>query len=578
MFRFHFGTRIVAGWPRHGNWPVGTATITMARMRIALAQINPIVGDVVGNSAKIIDCISRARQEGAALVAFGELSVTGYPPRDLLLKPRFVQATIEATQQIAESCVGIAALVGFVEANTERVGRRLRNAAAFCVNGRLQDVRHKSLLPTYDVFDEQRYFEPGPDVALVTLGDTSIGVSICEDLWNDERLIGRQIYQRDPIGQLASAGAKVLINMSASPFSLDKHAFRLDLFGRQAKKHQLPIAFVNQVGGNDELIFDGASAFFDAAGNLQAQAKAFDENLLVVDTDKRLSGPTTQYPNGIAAVHDALVLGTRDYVRKCGFEHVLLGLSGGIDSAVTAAIAVAALGHEAVTGVAMPSKYSSEHSKTDAEALAKNLGIDFKTIPIAPMHETFETYLKPHFAGRPPDIAEENIQARIRGNLLMALSNKFGWLLLTTGNKSELAVGYCTLYGDMCGGLAVISDVPKTMVYTLAEYINERAGKELIPRNTITKPPSAELKPDQTDQDSLPPYDVLDAILEQYIHDEKSVVDITAAGYDPETVRRVIQLVDINEYKRKQAALGLKVTSRAFGVGRRMPIAARFRY
>jgi len=547
-------------------------------MKIALAQINPIVGDVVGNSDKIIDCISRARQAGAALVAFPELSVTGYPPRDLLLKPRFVRANIEATYRIAESCVGIAALIGFVESNTEQVGRRLRNAAAFCTNGQVREVRYKSLLPTYDVFDEQRYFEPGPEVALVKPGGVPIGVSICEDLWNDEQLIGRQIYRRDPIGQLAGAGAKLLVNMSASPFSQDKHSFRLRLFARQAKKHRLPILFVNQVGGNDELIFDGASTVFDADGNVKAQAKAFDEDLLIVDMDAGGAGRTQVYPSGTAAVHDALVLGTRDYVRKCGFEHVLLGLSGGIDSAVTASIAVAALGPGAVTGVAMPSRYSSDHSKSDAEVLAANLGIDFKMIPIAPMHESFETHLQPHFGGRPPDVTEENIQARVRGNLLMALSNKFGWLLLTTGNKSELAVGYCTLYGDMCGGLAVISDVPKTMVYTLAKHINERAGKEIIPRSTITKPPSAELKPDQTDQDSLPPYDVLDGILEQYIHDEKSGEEIIAAGFDPETVQRVIRLVDLNEYKRKQAALGLKVTSRAFGVGRRMPIAARFRY
>jgi len=547
-------------------------------MRIALAQINPIVGDVVGNSAKIIDCISRARQAGAALVAFPELSVTGYPPRDLLLKPRFVQANIEATHGIAESCIGIAALIGFVESNTEPRGRRLRNAAAFCANGQVREVRYKSLLPTYDVFDEQRYFEPGPEVALVKAGGVSLGVSICEDLWNDERLVGRQIYRRDPIGRLAEAGAKLLINMSASPFSEGKHSFRLRLFAKQAKEHRLPILFVNQVGGNDDLIFDGASTVFDAEGHVKAQAKAFDEDLLVVDMDTGDGGRIQGYPSGIAAVHDALVLGTRDYLRKCGFEHVLLGLSGGIDSAVTASIAVAALGAEAVTGVAMPSRYSSDHSKSDAEVLAANLGIDFKMIPIAPMHESFETHLQPHFGGRPPDVTEENIQARVRGNVLMALSNKFGWLLLTTGNKSELAVGYCTLYGDMCGGLAVISDVPKTMVYTLAEHINERAGREIIPRSTLTKPPSAELRPDQTDQDSLPPYDVLDGILERYIHDEKSAAEIIASGFDPETVRRVIRLVDLNEYKRKQAALGLKVTSRAFGVGRRMPIAARFRY
>ena len=547
-------------------------------MKIALAQTNPIVGDVVGNSERIIDLIARARRAGADLVVFPELAVVGYPPRDLLLKPRFVKENVEAVDRIAERCVGIAALVGFVEFNRDAVGRQLRNAAAYCIDGGLREVRHKSLLPTYDVFDEQRYFEPGPEVALIDHLGTQLGVSICEDLWNDEQLVGRRIYHRDPIGQIAGAGARAIVNMSASPFWQNKHPFRRRLFAAQAKKHGLPIVFVNQVGGNDDLIFDGASTVFDANGEVIAQAKAFDEDLLVVDLDTVDPARTEPYPESIASVHDALALGVRDYVCKCGFKRVVLGLSGGIDSAVTAALATAALGPDAVTGVAMPSRYSSDHSLSDAEAVARNLGIRFKTIPIEPMHEAFETHLEPHFEGRPPDIAEENVQARIRGCLLMALSNKFGCLLLTTGNKSELAVGYCTLYGDMCGGLAVISDVPKQMVYRLAEHVNQRAGSEVIPRNTITKPPSAELKLDQTDQDSLPPYDTLDAILEQYVSQERGVDEIIGAGFDPETVQRVVRLVDVNEYKRKQAALGLKVTSRAFGVGRRMPIAARFRY
>ncbi len=559
-------------------------------MRIALAQINPTVGDVVGNSEKIIDRISQARQAAASLVVFPELAVVGYPPRDLLLKPRFVSANVEAVHRIAERCVGIAALVGFVESSTDPVGRKLRNAAAYCAEGKLQGVRHKSLLPTYDVFDEERYFEPGPEAAMIEHAGVPIGISICEDLWNDEQLIGRRIYHRDPVGRLAEAGARMLFNLSASPFWQDKHPFRVRLFGKQARQHRLPILFVNQAGGNDELIFDGASAVFDADGELIAQAKPFEEDLLVVELDPSArvasskAGRIEPYPSGIASVHDALVLGTRDYIRKCGFKRGVLGLSGGIDSAVTAAIAAAALGPDAVTGVAMPSRYSSKQSCSDAETLAQNLGINFKVIPITPMHESFETSLNPHFEGRQPDITEENIQARIRGALLMALSNKFGCLLLTTGNKSELAVGYCTLYGDMCGGLAVISDVPKTMVYRLAEYVNERArhanqrgGREIIPQSTITKPPSAELRLDQTDQDSLPPYDTLDAILEQYISQEQSAGEIIAAGFDPDVVQKVIRLVDLNEYKRKQAALGLKVTSRAFGVGRRMPIAARFR-
>ncbi len=547
-------------------------------MRVALAQINPVVGDVVGNAERIVDRIRAAAGLGASLVVFPELAVAGYPPRDLLLKPRFVEANVRAVGRIAEACTETAALVGFVEPNADAVGRRLRNAAAYCAGGRVRQVAHKSLLPTYDVFDEQRYFEPGPAVTLVEHEGVRLGLSICEDLWNDEQLVGRRIYHAEPIEQLAQAGARCVINLSASPYTEGKPLFRTRLFGEQARRHKLPIVFVNQVGGNDELVFDGGSAVFDAEGRVIARAKSFEEDLLIVDPDAAGAGRLEPVPEGIAGVHDALVLGTRDYVRKCGFEHVVVGLSGGIDSAVTAAIAAAALGPGAVTGVAMPSRYSSEHSQQDAAAVAANLGIAFKTIPIGPVHEAFEGHLRAWFEGRPADVTEENLQARIRGNLLMALSNKFGWLLLTTGNKSELAVGYCTMYGDMCGGLAVISDVPKTMVYALAEHVNARAGREIIPTSTLTKPPSAELRPDQTDQDSLPPYDVLDAILERYVTLEKSMDEIIAEGFDAETVRRVIRLIDVNEYKRKQAAPGLKVTSRAFGVGRRMPIAAKYRY
>lgn len=547
-------------------------------MRVALAQINPIVGDVLGNTERIIARIDEARRAGASLVVFSEMAVAGYPAWDLLLKPRFVQANVEAVQRIAEHCQGVTALIGFVEPNAETTGRSLRNAAAYCAEGQVRAVRYKSLLPTYDVFDERRYFEPGPEVALIDHAGVPVGVSICEDLWNDEHLVGRQLYRADPVGQLAAMGAKLLVNLSASPFVRDKHPFRVKLFGSQARRHGLPILFVNQVGGNDELVFDGASGVFDANGNLIAQARAFDEDLLLVDLDQPAGNRVEPYPDSIASVHDALALGTRDYVLKCGFKHVVLGLSGGIDSAVTAALAVAGLGRTAVTGVSMPSRFSSEHSKTDAEAVARNLDIDFRLIPIKSMHDSIETHLQPQFAGRPPDITEENLQARLRGLLLMALSNKFGWLVLTTGNKSELAVGYCTLYGDMCGGLAVIGDVPKMLVYALARHINARAGREIIPENTIVKPPSAELRPNQTDQDSLPPYELLDAIIELYVAQEKSLDEIIAAGHDAETVRRVIRLIDTSEYKRKQAASVIKVTSRAFGVGRRMPIAARFRY
>ncbi|MGB4257422.1 MAG: NAD+ synthase [Phycisphaerae bacterium] len=547
-------------------------------MKIALAQINPVVGDVIGNTEKIIGRIEQARAEGASLVVLPELAVAGYPPWDLLLKPRFVQANVEAVRRIAEHCRGVAALIGFVEPNIDPVGRSLRNAAAYCADGRVQAVRYKSLLPTYDVYDERRYFEPGPEVAIVDHGGLPVGVTICEDLWNDEQLVSRRLYRADPISQLAEAGAKLIVNLSASPFTHEKHPYRVRLFGNQARRYGLPLLFTNQVGGNDELVFDGASGACDARGKLIAQAKAFEEDLLVVDLDAPEANRVEPYPESIVAIHDVLALGIRDYVRKCGFQRVVLGLSGGIDSAVVAALAVAGLGREAVTGVSMPSRFSSEHSKTDAEVLARNLGIDYRVIPIKEMHESVEGHLRPQFAGRPPDTTEENLQARLRGMLLMALSNKFGWLVLTTGNKSELAVGYCTLYGDMCGGLAPLGDVPKMMVYALARHINQRAGREIIPENTIVKPPSAELRPDQTDQDSLPPYEVLDQIVELYINEEKSQDEIIEAGFDADVVRKVIRLIDVSEYKRKQAAPVLKVTSRAFGIGRRMPIAARFRY
>jgi len=561
-------------------------------MRIALAQINPTVGDIAANSAKILEYIARAKDQAAALVVFPELSVCGYPPKDLLLKPGFINDNIAAVKNLAQRVSGIDAIVGYAERNREPVGRPLYNAVAVLREGQIAAVHFKTLLPTYDVFDESRYFEPGPRDErenLVAIGDKICGLSICEDLWNDEKLIARRLYHQNPIADLNAAGAQILVNSSASPFVVGKHAFRLELFGEQVKRYGKPLIYVNQVGGNDELVFDGNSVALDAQGNVIAQAKAFEEALLVVELGG-MGGSPTSADHGRAAhatknaqtesIYHALILGLRDYVRKCGFKSVVLGLSGGIDSALVAALATAALGKDKVVGVAMPSRFSSDHSVNDARQLAANLGIEFHIVPIAQVHDAYERTLAPAFKGLPTDVAgdvtEENLQARVRGALLMAFSNKFNHLLLTTGNKSEIAVGYCTLYGDMCGGLAVISDVPKTTVWELARWINRNAARDIIPRSSIEKVPSAELRPNQTDQDSLPPYEVLDAILERYVENEEGPAQIIAAGFDPATVTRVIKLIDRSEYKRRQAAPGLKVTSRAFGFGRRMPIAQNY--
>jgi NAD+ synthase (glutamine-hydrolysing) len=553
-------------------------------MRIAMAQINPTIGDLAGNARKILEFAARAREARAQVVVFPELAIIGYPPKDLLLKPQFVDDNLRALRLIASRIHGIEAVVGYAERNRNPVGRPLHNAVAVIRDGKIVSRHLKTLLPTYDVFDESRYFEPGPADErnhIIPLAGEPVGVSICEDLWNDERLIARRLYHQNPIAELHAAGARLLINASASPFVVGKHDFRLELFGGQARQFGRPIVYVNQVGGNDELVFDGNSVAFDGAGNVIAHAKDFEEDLVVFDLDLQsgMPGHKTHMPThatGIESIYRALVLGLHDYVHKCGFSSVVLGLSGGIDSAVTAALAAAALGPQNVTGVAMPSRFSSDHSLADAEALARNLGIAFHVIPINDVHSAYEQTLAGPFTGMQPDVAEENLQARIRGALLMAFSNKFNQLLLTTGNKSEVAVGYCTLYGDMAGGLAVINDVPKTTIYELSRHINARDGRELIPQGSITKPPSAELRPDQTDQDSLPPYDVLDAILYRYIEEEEGAPQIIAAGFDPEIVLRVIKLVDRSEYKRRQAAPGLKVTSRAFGFGRRMPIAQRY--
>jgi NAD+ synthetase len=570
-------------------------------MRIALAQINPTVGDLAANTARHLDFIARAKSQGAILVVFPELSLLGYPPKDLLLKSQFITDSLNALDEIARQVRGgIDVIVGYADRNTAPIGRPLHNAVALLRDGKVHSKHFKTLLPTYDVFDESRYFEPGPineTENLVRIGDVTAGLSVCEDLWNDEKLIARRLYHQNPIADLNAAGAQLLINASASPFVLGKHEFRLQLFGEQVRRFNKPLVYVNQVGGNDELIFDGNSHVLDHNGNLVAQAKDFEEDLLVVDLPispsphHRIWAP---HSTGLQSLYKALLLGLRDYVTKCGFKSVVLGLSGGIDSALVAALAAHALGPDKVTGVAMPSRYSSTHSLEDAAALAKNLGIHYHVVPIDPMHAAYERSLYPLFEsiaeaasavgrGKDPsrpdlaaDLTDQNLQARTRGATLMAFSNRFNHLLLTTGNKSEIATGYCTLYGDMCGGLAVISDVPKTSVWALSRWINEHHKREAIPWRSIEKVPSAELKPNQTDQDSLPPYDLLDDILHRYIEEEKGAAEIVAEGFDPATVTRVIKLIDRSEYKRRQAAPGLKVTSRAFGFGRRMPIAQNY--
>ncbi len=560
-------------------------------MRIALAQINSVVGGITENTRRIRLAIERARDADAQLVVFPELAVIGYPPRDLLLKPAVIDSCVRAVDELAAACTDIAAIIGYPCPTGLAKGMPLYNAAALCHHGRVTHRYAKSLLPTYDVFDEHRYFEPGPRTDVADLSGCPLGVSICEDLWNDQEVMPRQLYHGDPIEDLSRAGARVLINCSASPFVVGKHDFRLRLLQSAAQRNKIPVVFCNQVGGNDELVFDGNSCVIDSDGRVLAHAKDFQEDLLIADVpidgqappaSSRVESPKT----GIESAYHALVLGLRDYCGKCGFKSTLLGLSGGIDSAVTAALTVAALGPQQVRGVAMPSRYSSEGSLTDAAELAQRLGIRFQTIPIDDAHGALERMLTPHFEGLPPDATEENIQARIRGVILMALSNKFGSLLVSTGNKSELAVGYCTLYGDMAGGLAILSDVPKTLVFELAKWINDspdsplrqQFGSPVIPDSSITKPPSAELRPDQTDQDSLPPYELLDQIIERYVEREQSSQQIITEvpGVDPATVARVIRLIDLNEYKRKQAAPGLKITGRAFGFGRRMPIAQQY--
>jgi NAD+ synthase (glutamine-hydrolysing) len=544
-------------------------------MKIALLQINPIVGDLAGNARLILDALRQAGARGADLAVTPELALVGYLPRDLLLSTGFVHRSWDALADLARDAAALPpVLVGLPEPNSSDQGRPLFNTAALLRGGRVEHRFRKALLPTYDVFDEDRYFEPFHGPQVLDIGGTRLGISICEDIWNDRDFWKRQRYHHDPIEELVSAGARAIVNLSASPFTAGKHARREEMLGGMALKHRVPVLYVNQFGGNDDLVFDGRSCAFDAAGAPIARGRSFDSDVVLCD----LASTTPIAPSSDLAVESeiwrALVLGTRDYVRKCGFSDVVLGLSGGIDSALTAAIAAEAVGAVHVLGVLMPSPYSSRGSLDDALALAANLEIGTLTLPIEPAMQAMNATLREAFAGLNAGIAEENVQARIRGNLLMALSNQRGALLLTTGNKSELSVGYCTLYGDMSGGLAVIADVPKTMVYRVARWRNQLGA--VIPEASLTKAPSAELRPNQTDQDSLPPYDLLDDILQRHIERHQPADEIIRAGFDADTVHRVLRLVRLAEFKRKQAAPGLKVTDRAFGTGWRMPIAARF--
>jgi NAD+ synthase (glutamine-hydrolysing) len=543
-------------------------------MKIALAQFNPTVGDLSGNAAQILSLAEQALARGAKLAVFSELCLCGYPPQDLLERPAFIDRNLKELKELAKR-LPLPAVVGYAGRVKKGRGKAIANKAALLCGGRIVFEQNKMLLPTYDVFDESRYFQPAERQANYDFADQHLGITICEDVWNDKNFWPNMLYERDPVTELVTQGSTLLLNISASPYTIDKRSLRFDMLKSVAKTHHRPVVYVNQVGGNDSLIFDGASLALTADGKIAAQALAFEEDLVLFDTDTGQGEIHAQPKQEIEYAYRALVLGTRDYVSKCGFKRVLVGLSGGIDSAVVAAIAVDALGAANVQGVSMPGPFSSEGSKDDAKALVQNLGIELIPLPIGGVFDAYRKALASAFGDRPVDVAEENIQARIRGNYLMALSNKFGSMVLSTGNKSELAVGYCTLYGDMAGGLAVISDVPKLMVYELARWINRE--RELIPRSTIDKPPSAELRPDQKDEDSLPPYDVLDRILKAYIEDLKSPQDIADKyGFDLKLVKDIALLVDRSEYKRKQAAPGLKITSRAFGFGRPFPIAQRF--
>ena len=543
-------------------------------MKIALAQFNPTVGDFEGNRARILEMAHAAKSGGADLAVFSELCFCGYPPQDLIERPDFVERNQTELACLARE-IPLPSLVGFVGKAPDDHGKRVANSAALIARGTILFEQRKMLLPAYDVFDETRYFQPASAQHVFPLAGEKLGITICEDCWNDKIFWTQRLYERDPVAELVAQGTTLLLNISSSPYTFDKRALRLDMLRAIACRHGLPVVYVNQVGGNDSLIFDGSSVAILPDGRIAAQAKSFEEDLVYFDTATGAGDIRRQISDETDSIYRALVTGTRDYVRKCGFRKVVIGLSGGIDSALVAAIAADALGPENVLGVGMPGPYSSDASLRDARRLAENLGIELMVLPITETFRTYRQTLGTAFAGLAEDTTEENLQARIRGNLLMALSNKFGSLVLSTGNKSEIAVGYCTLYGDMAGGLAVISDVPKTMVYELAKFAN-RAGVR-IPQEIFAKAPSAELRPNQTDQDTLPPYDVLDRILKAYVEDLRTAGEIARdTGLPLELVHAVARQVDRNEYKRKQAPPGLKVTSKAFSVGRRFPIAQKF--
>lgn len=543
-------------------------------MKLGLLQLNSTVGDFPANVTKLLAGYERALSLGAEFVLAPELFLCGYPPRDLLLRSDFVDANLAALQAAAKGTGSVPLCVGYVDRNPDRPGRALRNAAAILYKGNIIWRTVKCLLPTYDVFDEDRYFEPGKQVVPVEFSGHKMGVTICEDIWNDEDFWPERLYRRDPVKEAISQGAGLVINISASPWSVGKEKVRLEMLRRVARDERTPLAQVNLVGANDELIFDGHSVALDSRGNVIAMGRGFAEDVFVADMEASGGRATIEFPAREAQIFSALSMGVRDYVHKCGFKSVIVGLSGGIDSALTAVLAADALGSENVMGVAMPARYSSEGSLVDAEAIANNLGIRFEVLPIEPPFLAVEQQLTKIFDGLKPDQTEENVQSRLRGVTLMALANKFNALVLTTGNKSEMAVGYCTLYGDMNGALAPLADVLKTDIYKIARWLNRR--EEIIPNNSIVKPPSAELRPNQTDQDSLPPYETLDAILDLYVVQNLGREQIIQRGFEPAVVHDVLNKINFSEYKRRQAAPGLKISPRAFGMGRRIPIAQRF--